>query len=269
MLSNGKVFPFFFRLTKSSIRGPQLDCSHLSFLCVYGMMSNGTFMLLSSLDYFGPLTPPSCLFNPTTYSFKCNNVANFDKVGSRRFESEDWDGEQDAVKMARRQRVTMDGVESLLFALRRRTDWTFFFHFYPWSQSVHIIYNASCFAHSVALFSIHHVVALNVRPIHYLRLLFPSFCLQRSNSKRHKAILSSQVVFFFSFRKVLLRYHLKLGAGAAQTWHIICSKESPILNVISGSLAGRRSRGRPCLVAGCWSASSCFSRDKYCWANPD
>lgn len=75
--------------------------------------------------------------------------------------------------------------------------------------------------------------------------------------------------FFFSFRKVLLRYHLKLGAGAAQTWHVICSKESPILNVISGSLAGRRSRGRPCLVAGCWSASSCFSRDKYCWANPD
>lgn len=47
-------FSLPFHPTGSSIRGLPWDCSHLSFKCVYGIMSNGTFTLFSSLDYFGP-----------------------------------------------------------------------------------------------------------------------------------------------------------------------------------------------------------------------
>lgn len=55
-VERGEGSPLPFRLTGSRIKGLQLDCSHLSFPCIYGIMSNGTFTLFSSLDYFGPLS---------------------------------------------------------------------------------------------------------------------------------------------------------------------------------------------------------------------
>lgn len=64
-------FSLPFHLTGSSIRGLPLDCSHLSFLCVYGIMSNGTFTLFSSLDYFGPL-----LLLPLAFLFQWHILSN-------------------------------------------------------------------------------------------------------------------------------------------------------------------------------------------------
>lgn len=69
-MESGDRFSHPFRPTGSSIRGLLLDCSHLSFPCVCGIMSNGTFMLFSSPDYFGLPSSSHLPFYPSDIFFQ-------------------------------------------------------------------------------------------------------------------------------------------------------------------------------------------------------
>ena len=89
-------------------------------------------------------TPPSCLFIPMTYSFKCN-ADNFDKVRCKlqRIESEHKAGrERQGFWKWDNSRATMKRVQMQLARHCYGNDDCVFLNFYPWSQSVHIFYTA-------------------------------------------------------------------------------------------------------------------------------
>lgn len=152
-----------------------------------------------------PTPPPSCLFIPMTYSFKCN-AYNFDKVRCKlqRIESEHKAGSE-------RQRfwkwhssgATMKGVQMPLAWHFWETADCIFLNFYHWSQSVHIFHITYMVfflgIHNIVSFSLLYIFVVHVCVVHpdtslafpvclYLSLVFLTIIIPSSSATTKRQI---------------------------------------------------------------------------------